>query len=90
MCSLGRESWFYLKGYMLQYLCTVHSTKILYKWKMLAFTISEETIEGQIKGPREAHQKTEEISLVVQRLRVCLSMQGTWIQSLVREDSICN
>ena len=26
---------------------------------------------------------------LVQRLRVCLPMQGTWVQSLVQEDSTC-
>ena len=34
-CSLGGESWFYLKGYTIQYLCALYRTKILYKWKML-------------------------------------------------------
>ena len=28
-------------------------------------------------------------SLVVQRLRIYLPMQGTWVQSLVQEDPIC-
>ena len=28
-------------------------------------------------------------ALVVQWLRVCLPMQGTWVRSLVREDSTC-
>ena len=28
-------------------------------------------------------------SLVVQRLRICLPLQGTWVQSLVQEDSTC-
>ena len=28
-------------------------------------------------------------SLVVQWLRICLPMQGTWVQSLVREDPTC-
>ena len=28
-------------------------------------------------------------SLVAQGLRICLLMQGTWVQSLVWEDSIC-
>ena len=30
-----------------------------------------------------------ETSMVVQWLRVCLPMQGTWVQSWVREDSTC-
>ena len=29
------------------------------------------------------------ISLVVQWLRICLPMQGTWVQSLVLEDPTC-
>ena len=29
-------------------------------------------------------------SLVVQWLRVCLLMQGTWVQSLVQEDPTCH
>ena len=28
-------------------------------------------------------------SLVVQWLRICLPVQGTWVRSLVRGDSIC-
>ena len=28
-------------------------------------------------------------SLVAQRLRICLPMQGTWVQALVREDPTC-
>ena len=30
-----------------------------------------------------------ESSLVVQWLRICLPMQGTWVRFLVQEDSIC-
>jgi len=30
-----------------------------------------------------------EASLVVQWLRICLAMQGTGVQSLVREDPTC-
>ena len=33
---------------------------------------------------------TEEASLVVQWLRICLALQGTWVQSLVWEDSTCH
>ena len=29
-------------------------------------------------------------SLVVQRLRICLQMQGIWVQSLVWEDPTCH
>ena len=28
-------------------------------------------------------------SLVAQGLRICLPMQGTWVQALVQEDPIC-
>ena len=28
-------------------------------------------------------------SLVVQRLRICLPMQGPWVQSLIQEDATC-
>ena len=28
-------------------------------------------------------------SLMVQWLRICLAMQGTWVQSLVQEDPTC-
>ena len=31
----------------------------------------------------------KEASLVVQWLRICLAVQGTWVQSLVWEDSTC-
>ena len=31
----------------------------------------------------------EQASLVVKCLRICLSMQGTWVQTLVWEDSTC-
>ena len=30
-----------------------------------------------------------EASLVVQWLRICLPMQGTWVRALVREDPSC-
>ena len=29
-------------------------------------------------------------SPVVQRLRICLPVQGTWVRSLVQEDSTCH
>ena len=29
------------------------------------------------------------VSLVVQWLRICLAIQGTWVQSLVQEDPTC-
>ena len=29
-------------------------------------------------------------SLVVHWLRICLQMQGTWVQSLIQEDSMCH
>ena len=29
-------------------------------------------------------------SLVVQRLGICLPVQGTWVQSLVQEDFTCH
>ena len=29
-------------------------------------------------------------SLVAQRLRICLPMQGTWVRALVREDPTCH
>ena len=32
----------------------------------------------------------ERASLVAQWLRVCLPMQGTWVRSLVWEDSTCH
>ena len=31
-----------------------------------------------------------ETSLVVRQIRICLPMQGTWVQSLVWEDSTCH
>ena len=33
--------------------------------------------------------ETNWISLVVQWIRMCLPMQGTWVQSLAQEDSPC-
>ena len=35
------------------------------------------------------HLRTCGLSLVVQWLRICLSMQVTWVQSLVQEDLLC-
>ena len=32
---------------------------------------------------------TQGASLVAQWLRICLPMQGTWVQALVREDPTC-
>ena len=29
-------------------------------------------------------------SLLVQRLRICLPMQGTWVRSLIQEDPLCH
>jgi len=34
--------------------------------------------------------KHSETSLVVQWIRICLSMQGTWVRSLVWEDCACH
>ena len=33
--------------------------------------------------------KTDQASLVVQWLRICLLMQGTWVQSLFWDDPTC-
>ena len=33
--------------------------------------------------------KCWQTSLVVQWLRICLPMQGIWVQSLAQEDSMC-
>ena len=33
---------------------------------------------------------TVRASLVAQWLRICLPMQGTWVQALVREDPTCH
>ena len=38
---------------------------------------------------REALKPPMKTSLVVQWLRICLPIQGTWVQSLVQEDSTC-
>ena len=35
-------------------------------------------------------EKKERTSLVVPWIRICLSMQGTWVRSLVWEDSTCS
>ena len=58
----------------------------------------------QISSPTDLSPKVEEIlnfstnkiklqskgaSLVAQWLRICLPMQGTWVQALVREDPTC-
>ena len=34
-------------------------------------------------------EKEHRASLVVQWLRICLPVKGTWIRSLVQEDSAC-
>ena len=34
-------------------------------------------------------ENARKTSLVVQWLRVCLLMRGTWVRSLVQEDSTC-
>ena len=38
---------------------------------------------------REKKHKYPGTSLVAQWLRICLPMQGAWVQSLVREDPTC-
>ena len=37
----------------------------------------------------EQREREGRTSLVVQWLRICLPVQGTWVQSLVQEDSTC-
>ena len=40
--------------------------------------------------PNPISKKNWRTSLVVQWIRICLPMQGTWVRSLVWEDSICH
>ena len=43
------------------------------------------------KSCLKSHQKIKYwTSLVVQWLRICLTMQGTWVQALVQEDPTCH
>ena len=52
-------------------------------------------IKGGIWSQRHTWRKDgrlkakEKTSLVVQWIRICLPTQGTWVQSLVREDPTC-
>ena len=41
-------------------------------------------------GGKLASNDFVETSLVVQWLKICLPMQGTWVQSLVWEDPTCH
>ena len=43
----------------------------------------------EMGGSKHKQRRQVGTSLVVLWLRMCLPMQGTWVQSLVREDSIC-
>ena len=45
------------------------------------------SLEECRKGQCEELESEMRTSMVVQWLRICLPMQGTWVQSLVREDS---
>ena len=42
----------------------------------------------EMSGSKHKQRRQVGTSLVVLWLRICLPMQGTWVQSLVREDSI--
>ena len=41
------------------------------------------------RKPAHSNKDSAQTSLVVQWIRICLPMQGTWVQFLVREDSTC-
>ena len=43
-----------------------------------------EILEDSLENVKQK-KRSQEMSLVVQCLRICLAMQGTWVQSLVRE-----
>ena len=57
----------------------VRKVKMLNKPQFELGKLMEQHGEGSSSGT----------SLVAQGLRICLPMQGTWVQSLVREDSTC-
>ena len=44
-----------------------------------------ESLEDSLETVKQKKKGSQETSLVVQCLRICLAMQGTWVQSLVRE-----
>ena len=50
---------------------------------------AEVWVERHFEGLGEACKDTSRTSLVVQWLRVCLPMWGTWVWSLIQEDSSC-
>ena len=54
--------------------------------------MKEERKKEKEKGKREEIRETGSIkmhrtSLVIQCLRICMPVKGTWVQSLVQEDS---
>ena len=62
-------------------------------WCLFAIYLFSGEVTIQIFYPLKKESKSKNTtdcwtSLAVQWLRICLSMQGAWIQSLVQEDSI--
>ena len=47
-------------------------------------------VMGAVVCHSQRCENTSWVSLVVQWLRICLAMQGTWVQSLVQKDPMCH
>ena len=71
-------------GYWAYYLTSLSLHFLICKLKVKAIPASWNCLRIKWESPCRG------TSLVVQYLGVCLSMQGTWVQSLVREDPTCH
>ena len=54
------------------------------------FTFSVPSMEPGVKVHNWSYKDVTGASLVVQRLRICLPMQGTRVRAPVREDPTCH
>ena len=91
------ESLFFFSIYVQLRISTEHiSYKWLQKWIIgyhtfcSAFTQHPTTSTMCLGCWKTDINKILRTSLMVQWLGICLSLQGTWVQSLVREDSTCH
>ena len=53
-------------------------------------SVKSTKIDAYTSANENANKKATRASLVAQWLRICLPMQGTRVQALVREDSTCH